>query len=220
MSEPEGPRPAAEAAAAAEDALASELCRELGDAIVEIEDGRGLTVSTRAAALADTADTADAAGEAGAKDLAGREGSPAGELTVEVRREDVARVAAAMRSRFRYTVLVDLCAADDPERSPRFEVIYLLYSFRENRRLRLKVRTGPGEPVPTVTGVWRGAEWPEREAHDMFGIEFAGHPDPSPLLLWEGFAGYPLCKDFPLAGVDTGAALDREPSPPDGAGAA
>jgi NADH/F420H2 dehydrogenase subunit C len=128
-------------------------------------------------------------------------------LTIQVRREDVARVAAALRSRFRYTVLVDLCAADRPERPLRFEIVYHLYSFRENRRIRLKVRTGEGLPVPSVTGVWRGAGWPEREAHDLFGIELSGHPELTRILLWDGFAGHPLRKDFPLAGLDTGAAL-------------
>jgi NADH-quinone oxidoreductase subunit C len=128
-------------------------------------------------------------------------------LTVEVRREDVARVAALLCSRFRYTFLVDLCAADYPARARRFEVVYHLYSFRENRRLRLKTRAGEGEAVPSVTAVWRGADWPEREAHEMLGVDFSGHPDLAPLLLWEGFAGHPLRKDFPLAGRDTGAAL-------------
>lgn len=154
------------------DPLAEELCRELGEAIVEVERGGG-------------------------------EGSP---LTIQVRREDIARVAAALRSRFRYTVLVDLCAADYPDRQPRFEVVYHLYSFRENRRIRLKVRAGEGSPVPSVTGVWRGAGWPEREAHDLFGIELAGHPELTRILLWDGFAGHPLRKDFPLAGLATGAA--------------
>lgn len=137
----------------------------------------------------------------------------AGELTILVQREAVERVAAALRTRFRFTVLVDLCAADDPEREERFEVVYHLYSFRENRRIRLKVRTGPDQPVPSVSGVWRGAAWPEREAWDLFGIRFSGHPELSRLLLWEGFHGHPLRKDFPVAGVDTGAALHPDLDP-------
>ena len=60
--------------------------------------------------------------------------------------------------------------------------------------------------MPSVTGIWRAAAWPEREARDLFGVVFAGHPDPTPLLLWEGFQGHPRRKDSPLAGVDTGAA--------------
>jgi NADH-quinone oxidoreductase subunit C len=144
-------------------------------------------------------------------EVAGGDGSGGGDLTVLVRREDVARVAAALRSRFRYTMLVDLCAADYPERQTRFEVIYHLYSFRENRRIRLKVRTDERSPVPSVTGVWRGAGWPEREVHDLFGIDFSGHPELTRILLWDGFAGHPLRKDFPLAGIDTGAARDLDP---------
>jgi NADH:ubiquinone oxidoreductase subunit C len=134
-------------------------------------------------------------------------GAPAGtrpDLTVVVRRPEIAGVAAILYARFRYTMLVDLCAADDPRREPRFEVVYHLYSFRENRRIRLKVRTGEEAPVPSVTGTWRGAAWPEREVHELFGIGFSGHPGLAPLLLWEGFAGFPLRKDFPLAGSESG----------------
>jgi NADH-quinone oxidoreductase subunit C len=173
----------------AADPLADELSRELGEAILEIGRGR-------------------AGGEAG---------TAGADLTLVVRREDVAQVAAALRSRFRYTLLVDLCAADYPDRQPRFEVVYHLYSFRENRRLRLKVRTAEGSPVPSVTGVWRGAAWPEREIHDLFGVDFTGHPGLTRILLWDGFSGHPLRKDFPLAGIDTGAALHPDPPPPGGA---
>ena len=67
-----------------------------------------------------------------------------------------------------------------------------------------------GEEVPTVTGVWRGANWCEREAYDMYGIRFTGHPDMTRILLWEGFNGYPLRKDFPIEGIDTGAAIYPE----------
>ncbi|HVR11048.1 MAG TPA: NADH-quinone oxidoreductase subunit C [Thermoanaerobaculia bacterium] len=138
-------------------------------------------------------------------------GAESSEICMLVRSEQVAAVAATLRSRFRYTRLVDLCAADYPEREQRFEVVYHLYSFRENRRIRLKTRAGDGSPVPSVTGVWRGAGWPEREVHDLFGIDFTGHPDLTRILLWEGFTGHPLRKDFPLAGIDTGAALHLDP---------
>jgi NADH-quinone oxidoreductase subunit C/D len=176
-------------ATAAGDPLAVELRQELGEEIVEVAGG----------------------GEAGAAAAAGA----GGDLTLEVRREDVARVAAALRSRFRYAVLVDLCAVDYPDRPLRFEIVYHLYSFRENRRIRIKVRTGERSPVPSATGIWRGAAWPESEAHDLFGIEFEGHSRPGRILLWEGFDGHPLRKDFPLAGIDTGAGLSLEPLGPD-----
>ncbi len=147
-------------------------------------------------------------GDAISLPLAGRAAGAAATLTVEVRREEIARVVTALRARFRYTVLVDLCAADDPARTPRFEVIYHLYSFRENRRLRLRVRAGAEEPVPSVSATWRAALWAEREVFDLFGIRFSGHPELARLLLWEGFDGHPLRKDFPLAGRGTGAARE------------
>jgi len=180
---PSPPSPPLPADAA--DPLLAELLQELGEAIVE------------------TAAPVPRSGRAS--------GAAATDLTVAVRPEAIARVAATLHSRFRYTQLVDLCGADYPHRQPRFEVIYHLYSFRENRRIRLKLRTDGESPVPSVTGVWRGAAWPEREVHDLFGIVFSGHPGLAPLLLWEGFAGHPLRKDFPLAGLDTGAA--RHPAP-------
>jgi NADH/F420H2 dehydrogenase subunit C len=128
-----------------------------------------------------------------------------GEPTIQVRSEDLPRVAAALRSRFHYTQLVDLCAVDHLPRPSRFDLVYHLYSLPENRRLRVKVQAGERSPVPSVAAVWPGAAWPECEAHDLFGVEFAGHPRLGRILLWEGFAGHPLRKDFPLAGVDTGA---------------
>jgi NADH-quinone oxidoreductase subunit C len=172
------------------DPLAAELRQELGDALVEVGSEAEL----------------DGAAAPGA--------SARRELTILVRREDVATVAAALRSRFRYTLLVDLCAVDYPERPLRFEVVYHLYSFRENRRIRVKVRVADHSPVPSVTGIWRGAAWPEREAHDLFGIDFEGHPGLGRILLWEGFDGHPLRKDFPLAGIGTGAALEPAPHSP------
>jgi NADH-quinone oxidoreductase subunit C len=186
------PRAACAGPGGGADPLLGELRQLLGDAIPEGSDGAG---------------THDGAAVGAAEAVAGA----GGDLTILVRRQEIARVAAALRSRFRYTQLVDLCAADYPLRALRFEVVYHLYSFRENRRIRLLVRADEASPVPSVTGVWRAAGWPEREAYDLFGIVFAGHPDPARLLLWEGFQGHPLRKDFPLAGIDTGAARS-EPS--------
>ncbi|HVT57632.1 MAG TPA: NADH-quinone oxidoreductase subunit C [Thermoanaerobaculia bacterium] len=128
------------------------------------------------------------------------------ELSLLVRREEIARACAVLKNRFRYTLLVDLCGADYPQRPRRFEVVYHLYSFRENRRLRLKVVAGESEPVPSLSGVFAGAAWLEREVYDMYGVRFAGHPRLARLLLWDGFAGHPLRKDFPLAGLASGAA--------------
>jgi NADH-quinone oxidoreductase subunit C len=72
------------------------------------------------------------------------------------------------------------------------------------------VATDEATPVPTVSHVWRAANWPEREVYDMYGVRFAGHPDMTRILLWEGFNGYPLRKDFPVEGIDTGSAIYPE----------
>jgi NADH-quinone oxidoreductase subunit C len=123
------------------------------------------------------------------------------ELTVRVRREEIARVCAVLRERHGFTRLVDLCGVDFPGRNPRFEVVYHVCDPTAGRWARLKVTAGEDTPVPSVTGVWRGADWPEREVWDLFGVRFEGHPDLTRLLLWEGFDGHPLRKDFPVEGT-------------------
>lgn len=133
--------------------------------------------------------------------------APTGELVLSLARERAAEVFAALKERHRFSSLADLCGVDDPAAEPRFTVVYHLYSFRENRRLRVKVAAGDGEAVPSVAALWPAADWLEREVYDLFGIPFEGRADLTRLLLWEGFAGHPLRKDFPLAGVATGAAL-------------
>ncbi len=127
------------------------------------------------------------------------------EMTVRVRREAIAEVGAALKSAHGFTVLVDLCGVDFPGREPRFEVVYHLLNPAAARRLRLKVAAGEDAPVPSVTPVWRAAEACEREVWDLFGLRFDGHPELTRILLWEGFEGHPLRKDFPLEGMGTGA---------------
>jgi NADH-quinone oxidoreductase subunit C len=134
----------------------------------------------------------------------------AGDLTLQVKREAIADVSASLKLRHKFTYLVDVCGADFPKREPRFDVVYHAYSFEANRRVRLKVTAGEDTPVPTVSGVWRAANWSEREVYDMYGVRFAGHPDMTRILLWEGFNGYPLRKDFPVEGIDTGSAIYPE----------
>ena len=134
----------------------------------------------------------------------------AGDLTFQVRRDAIAEVAASLKYRHKFTYLVDVCGADYPKREPRFDVVYHLYSFEANRRVRLRVVTDEATPVPTVCGVWRAANWSEREVYDMYGVTFEGHPDMTRILLWEGFNGYPLRKDFPVEGIDTGSAIYPE----------
>lgn len=133
-----------------------------------------------------------------------------GDLTLEIERDRIAEVCASLREKHGFTYMVDLCGVDFPDREPRFEVVYQLHRFEGNRRIRLRVKTGDGEPVPTVSGVWRAAGWPEREVWDMYGVSFAGHSDMTRILTWEGFNGHPLRKDFPVEGIDTGAAIYPE----------
>ena len=134
----------------------------------------------------------------------------AGDLTLQIRRDSIAEVCASLKTKHRFTYLVDVCGADYPKREPRFDVVYHAYSFEANRRVRLRVITDEATPVPTVSGVWRAANWSEREVYDMYGVRFADHPDMTRILLWEGFNGYPLRKDFPVEGLDTGSAIYPE----------
>ena len=96
--------------------------------------------------------------------------------------------------------LIDLTAVDYPERARRFDVVYHLLSLTTNTRVRLKIETDEDTPVPTVIGVYPNADWYEREAFDMYGVFFEGHPDLRRILTDYGFHGYPLRKDFPMTG--------------------
>jgi NADH-quinone oxidoreductase subunit C len=84
------------------------------------------------------------------------------------------------------------------DNSPRFEVVYHVYSIQYKRRLRLKVRIHEGEAVPSVTGVWESANWHEREVYDLFGVPFEGHPDLRRILMPDDWEGHPLRKDYPV----------------------
>ena len=135
----------------------------------------------------------------------------AGDLVLEVAPGALRELAAELKEQHGYTLLVDICGAHYPDRDEgAFEVVHHLYSFAANRRVRLKVRADENGEVPSVVSVWEGANWPEREAWDMFGIRFADHPDMTRILMWEGFNGHPLRKEFPVEGVDTGAAIYPE----------
>lgn len=94
----------------------------------------------------------------------------------------------------------DICGVDYPEREHRFDVVYHLLSPTKNLRIRIKVATSEEEPIPSATAVFPGADWFEREAYDMYGILFTGHPDLRRILTDYGFEGYPLRKDFPTTG--------------------
>ncbi len=96
--------------------------------------------------------------------------------------------------------IVDVAGADYYGENPRFEVVYHLYSIRKKHRIRVKVRVNEGETVPSVTSIWPGADWPEREVYDMYGIAFDGHPNMKRIYMAEDWEGYPLRKDYPLRG--------------------
>jgi NADH-quinone oxidoreductase subunit C len=96
---------------------------------------------------------------------------------------------------------IDLTIVDYPEReptTPRFEVLLFVRSLAKNHRVRLKTRVRDGEELDTLTGIWEGANWTEREAYDMFGVKFRGHPDLRRILMYDEFIGYPLRKDYPI----------------------
>jgi NADH-quinone oxidoreductase subunit C len=144
----------------------------------------------------------------------------AGQTTIEIAPGTLVEACRHLKEKETFTFLVDLTAVDWKERAPRFDVVYWLHSFdRGNTRVRLKAGVADGAPCPTVSGVWEAANWMEREVFDLFGIPFEGHPDLRRILTWDGFQGHPLRKDFPVEGIDTGAAIypDRYP---DGGGPA
>ena len=101
-----------------------------------------------------------------------------------------------------FDYLVDVTAADYPQRAERFDLIYILYSFARNERIRVKTRIADGFKPQTATGVHLTANWLERETFDMFGIEFAGHPDMRRILLPEEWEGHPLRKDKAITAMD------------------
>ena len=125
-----------------------------------------------------------------------------GELTVDARADRIAQVMLFLRddALTRFLVLIDLCGVDYPQRSKRFDVVYHLLSMHNNTRIRVKAQVGEDETIPTITGVHPCADWFEREAFDMYGIVFSGHPDLRRILTDYNFDGYPLRKDFPLTG--------------------
>jgi NADH-quinone oxidoreductase subunit C len=125
-----------------------------------------------------------------------------GELTLEVDRDQIANVLRYLRDdpRCLFTSLIDICGVDYPGRDRRFDVVYHLLSLHLNHRIRLKVETDADTPVPTAIGIFPAANWYEREAFDLYGILFSGHPDLRRILTDYGFQGHPLRKDFPLTG--------------------
>lgn len=126
-----------------------------------------------------------------------------GEDTILLRSDDISKVCQYLHDDpdLSFNYLTDLCGVDYYPQEPRFEVVYHLCSLKTRRRLRLKVSLPGDSPrLPSVTSVWKGAEWLEREAYDLLGITFVGHPDLRRILLPPDWQGHPLRKDYPLRG--------------------
>ncbi len=125
-----------------------------------------------------------------------------GELNLTAAREHIVDLLVMLRDKpeFRFQQLIDLTCVDYPDRVQRFDVVYHLLSMTQNTRVRIKIATDEHTPVATAVPAHPCADWFEREAFDMFGVMFSGHPDLRRLLTDYGFEGYPLRKDFPLTG--------------------
>ena len=126
------------------------------------------------------------------------------EMTITVSKRDLFEICKFLYSDpdLQYHFLTDLCGVDFFPEAPRFEVVYHLYSLKNNQRLRLKTKVGDAESVSSVESIWKAANWYEREAFDLFGIPFENHPDLRRIMMWDGYEGYPLRKDFPVEGPD------------------
>jgi NADH-quinone oxidoreductase subunit C len=110
--------------------------------------------------------------------------------------------------KFGFDMLTDIVGIDRMPRAPRFDVLYLLLSSKDFTRLVIRLETGEGQDVPSVSGIWHSANWGEREVFDLLGINFSNHPDLRRILTWENFEGHPLRKDFPLEGKDFSKPFD------------
>ena len=128
-----------------------------------------------------------------------------GEVTLKLRVADrVAEVCSFAKKTLGFDYLVDISSVDNYGEDPRFTVVYHLYGYGHRCHIRLKTDVSEEiSELPTVTSVWRTADWHEREVYDMMGIRFRGHPDLRRILMWEGYPYFPLRKDFPLAGKPT-----------------
>lgn len=124
-----------------------------------------------------------------------------GETTLLVERGQIHEICQFAKETLGYTYLLDISGVDNMGEDPRFAVVYELYQFERGDWLRLKILVSEDDlNVPTVSDLWATADWHEREAFDMYGLRFTGHPDLRRILMWDGYPFYPLRKDFPLAG--------------------
>lgn len=138
-------------------------------------------------------------------DVVGEPAEFRGEVTLVI--ADASRITDVCRhakEQLGFDMLLDLCSVDNDGTDPRWTVVYELFGVGHGCHLRLKTNVSEeSSELPTVSGVWRTADWHEREAWDMMGIRFSGHPDLRRILMWDGYPYHPLRKDFPLAGKPT-----------------
>ncbi len=127
------------------------------------------------------------------------------QVTIRVYKERIVDVCFFLRDTpgLEFDFMTDLTAVDYPARPQRFDVVYHLYSMTQNHQIRVKAAVAEDEEIDSSYPVWKTANWQERECFDMFGIVFTGHPDLRRILLPEDWEGYPLRKDYPLAGYGT-----------------
>ena len=123
------------------------------------------------------------------------------EISVQVPLEQIESACQICRDELGFDFLVDISSVDHFGEEPRFEIVYELYSLEQNIHLRLKTKVSEDQlEVPTMSNLWEGANWHEREIFDMMGIRFTNHPDLRRILMWDGYPYFPLRKDFPLEG--------------------
>jgi NADH-quinone oxidoreductase subunit C len=136
-----------------------------------------------------------------------------GDLTLQIAKQDIVKVCEFLKAdpELSFDMVVDLCGVDLYRPEGRFEVIYNLYSLKNKKYVRLKVLVDEEDPVvDTVSFVWSGANWHERETFDMFGIKFEGHPDLRRMYMPEDYEYFPLRKDFPTMGITDSIPLPRK----------
>ncbi len=124
------------------------------------------------------------------------------EVTHLIRKDSLLDICRFLKNdtELQFNFLSDIAGVDYFPQKPRFEIVHHLYSIPQKHRLRLKVKVEDGEVVPSVTSIWKAADWAEREAYDMFGIRFEGHPNLKRIYMPDDWEGFPLRKDYPLKG--------------------
>jgi NADH-quinone oxidoreductase subunit C len=125
-----------------------------------------------------------------------------GEIVITVKRETIPKALKRLRDNHEYQQMMEIAGVDYPERSERFEIVYMLQSLTKNHRIMVKCSTDEATPVPTITTLWPNAGWLEREVFDLYGVTFSGNPDLRRILTDYGFEGHPFRKDFPLTGYN------------------